>query len=720
MGWVRVELAGTLGEHTASWDELNERYYRGHPFFDSRFVEALLKHMGSGTECLFIHRAHQQIDGMVILRPRSAGVWTQFSPSQAQCLPVLVKTWEDLVSLFEALPGQVWAYELLKQDPDFLPAGDMSSFSLSRTTPHALTINVSLSSDFDTYWNSRSRNLIKNMRRYERRVIDSFGAPKLTIISERDLLQSAVARYGDIESKGWKGVQGTAIHATNVQGRFYEEVFRAYGMTNQATVYEYWFGDMLAASRLVIHTSEMAIILKTAYDESLSQFAPGRLLLKAVLEHMFENRLSRSVEFYTDASEDQLAWATGQRRIFHVMRFRSTGAAKTYETLRSIKAKWVAAKSCLLSSRPRAEPLVGELKFVGCSELDASAAKLFDGPARDSFDLSLPWYALLEAAATPSGQSMVMESLHRNGKAIAVLPWLILARRGGAVLRSPTTFYSSLYRPILSEEATQADLVFMLRQAIERFGVGWVRLDLMAVEDPIFARMEDALGCIGLKVHRHFCHGNWYLPVNGRSYEQYFQGLSSQVRHTVLRRRRKFFAEGRGTLSLFTQVDDIDAAIRDWNAIYGASWKKPEPFTGFMPGLIQLCAEKGWLRMGLAKLDGIPIAAQIWIVNGGRASIYKLAYDERYARYSAGTLLTDFLMRQALDVDRVQEVDYLVGDDRYKKDWMSHRRERWGMVAYNPRRVMGLYGLGREYAIRALKGTCKPTKTLLPKGMKPD
>jgi hypothetical protein len=35
------------------------------------------------------------------------------------------------------------------------------------------------------------------------------------------------------------------------------------------------------------------------------------------------------------------------------------------------------------------------------------------------------------------------------------------------------------------------------------------------------------------------------------------------------------------------------------------------------------------------------------------------------------------MLEHALGGDKVSEVDYLTGDDNYKSNWMSHRRERW-------------------------------------------
>jgi hypothetical protein len=61
------------------------------------------------------------------------------------------------------------------------------------------------------------------------------------------------------------------------------------------------------------------------------------------------------------------------------------------------------------------------------------------------------------------------------------------------------------------------------------------------------------------------------------------------------------------------------------------------------------------------------------------------------------------LMEHVFETDKVSEVDYLIGDDPYKNTWMSARRERWGIVAYNPRSPHGLAGLSYESLGRAVK-----------------
>ena len=70
------------------------------------------------------------------------------------------------------------------------------------------------------------------------------------------------------------------------------------------------------------------------------------------------------------------------------------------------------------------------------------------------------------------------------------------------------------------------------------------------------------------------------------------------------------------------------------------------------------------------------------------------------------------LMKHVLAHDNVTEVDFLTGDDLYKKNWMSHRRERWGIIAYNPKTLGGAAGFLREVLGRALRPVILSLQTL--------
>lgn len=325
------------------------------------------------------------------------------------------------------------------------------------------------------------------------------------------------------------------------------------------------------------------------------------------------------------------------------------------------------------------------------SELPQACMSLFNVAEQASFDLGADWFRLMVGTALPERSDPRFCVLAYGEEIRCILPVLV----GSTQVTGLTTFYSSLYRPLVTLDVRPDELARVFRGVIDDTGASSVRLDAMDPLHPSYELTLKALSLAGLKPASFFAFGNWYQSVAGVAFESYFKTLPSRTRNTVKRRGKKFTASG-GRLEIVTESQALDSAIRAWVQIYQSSWKVQEPYPEFMPGLVHLCARKGWLRMGLAYYNDVPIAAQIWIVSHGRAAIYKLAYDESFAEHSAGTLLTAHLMSHVLDVDKVQEVDYLIGDDAYKKEWMNQRRERRGIVAYNLRSIRGAIGFGMQ------------------------
>ena len=224
---------------------------------------------------------------------------------------------------------------------------------------------------------------------------------------------------------------------------------------------------------------------------------------------------------------------------------------------------------------------------------------------------------------------------------------------------------------------------------------------------PSFHSAVRALRRAGLLVECTFHSGTWYEDTASLSFADYVAARPSQLRNTWRRKRRRVEEDGRLTKAFFTGISGIDQAVTDYQTIYAASWKPPEEFPGFIPELIRLAAALGALRLGIYYIDGVPAAAQFWILWHGRAVIYKLAHDRRYDDLSLGTLLTMEMIEQVLHDDRPSEITLGRGDDPYKRLWLPKRRERWGITAANFRTRRGLsLGLKREMAkaVHRLRG----------------
>lgn len=325
-------------------------------------------------------------------------------------------------------------------------------------------------------------------------------------------------------------------------------------------------------------------------------------------------------------------------------------------------------------------------------------------PAHTDVFGTLAWFENLEACGLDAHQQAGSFCQWWVAQDAASAQLVCLPLLVGSRLTALSNYYSSLYAPLVfaagapqaGESPVTASVWITLARALRQHPQRWPTLmfDPLDLQAPFFAGMREALRTVGYVVDTYFCFGNWYLLVNGRTFSGYFEGLPSALRHSIERGRRRLTRQGVWRVEIHqTPGSTLDAAIQDFEAVYSASWKGQEPNTRFIPALAHMAAQLGWLRLGVLTLDGQPIAAQLWLVKDGKANIFKLAYVSGFERFSAGSVLSAALMQHVIDVDQVHEVDYLTGDDAYKRDWMSHRRQRWGLVAFDWRTPKGLWAL---------------------------
>lgn len=349
--------------------------------------------------------------------------------------------------------------------------------------------------------------------------------------------------------------------------------------------------------------------------------------------------------------------------------------------------------------------------FAGFDALPDHALNMLAAAGDECFFDGLNWFQSFSRYALDPGDQVRIYCVEDSSSSVGfqlILPMLV--RNTPQRLWKPrklcslSNYYSSLFGPVSNGTVVQKAAQELMR-TIASESPRWDQIELRPLDHDslLFGLLIESLQAAGFVVQTYFCFGNWYLKVQDRSFEQYFLGLPPILKNTVNRKQKKLDKSGRAKLEIVTGGDLLEYAIEAFERVYRASWKNPEPYPEFVPGLIRTCAKTGALRLGLIHVDGQPAAAQLWIVQNRSALIYKLAYDEQFEELSVGTILTAALMKHVIDVDKVVEVDYLTGDDAYKKNWMSHRRERWGILAMNPRTPLGALAIVRHVGGRAIK-----------------
>ncbi|KPL67479.1 hypothetical protein SZ64_04790 [Erythrobacter sp. SG61-1L] len=290
--------------------------------------------------------------------------------------------------------------------------------------------------------------------------------------------------------------------------------------------------------------------------------------------------------------------------------------------------------------------------------LDLASAAPFD---------RVEWFTLLEE----EGGLRPFIALAAEGSHAAALP---LMQQGGTLVPL-ANWYSFLWRPLATPGANQPALLEAIARDLSTKNSRMVLWPLPD-EDRSATMLAAAFRAAGWVVIRQECDTNHILRLSGRSYQAYLASRPGPLRTTLKRKAKKLEVE------IHSAFDP--AAWGAYQEIYSASWKPAEG----KPAMLRRFAEQegaaGRLRLGIARHEGRPLAAQFWTVEAGTAFIHKLAHVEEAVPLSAGTVLTAALFERVIDTDQVEIVDFGTGNDPYKNMWMEETRKRYRLECLRP------------------------------------
>lgn len=198
-----------------------------------------------------------------------------------------------------------------------------------------------------------------------------------------------------------------------------------------------------------------------------------------------------------------------------------------------------------------------------------------------------------------------------------------------------------------------------------------------------------------------FAHfGNWHAPVAGLDWEHWLAARPGALRSTIRRKLARAERDGAGLALIAGGAALEEEGIAAYATVYAASWKEPEFYPRFAAHLMRAAAAAGALRLALLKRDGQAVAAQLWLVAGGVATVHKLAHGEAARALSPGTVLTALTVRHLIECEHVAALDFGRGDDPYKAGWTTERRQRIGVLLAPPLHPAGMTALARHAAGR--------------------
>ena len=332
---------------------------------------------------------------------------------------------------------------------------------------------------------------------------------------------------------------------------------------------------------------------------------------------------------------------------------------------------------------------------------------LAETPHRSLYHLRELWES---AAGTivPDPESLVVLQMRRGGApaAIALLQRSIRSRFGVKLRQWHVPKHVEVPpRGFLAAPGVSgAEIVAAIKRTLRgKVAGGWDVLSLSGVLDA--APVSDViasppgLSIVGL---RKTCDA----IVCGATYEDMLAGFSRNFRSNLSKARNKLAKEAEVEFRSTTDPARVRAGFDEFVEIEASGWKgakgsgtamklHPEVLA-YYRRLLDRLAGRGVVVSNCLRVGGRPIASQMCLKVDGTLHLYKLAYDEAWARVAPGNMLLEWVVKKGIAEGDVKEVDIL-GNPRWFRDWRPVSRNVHDVHLFNTTPV----GLAVHAAMRA-------------------
>jgi len=298
-----------------------------------------------------------------------------------------------------------------------------------------------------------------------------------------------------------------------------------------------------------------------------------------------------------------------------------------------------------------------------------------------------PAFAL---AATPvfgrRAGAVVVWSGGAPRRLLGLFPARVETRRYGLrlpVLLGWTHAYAPLGVPLVEREAAEPAIAAWLAHLSAAAELpGLLLLPFLPQEGAFAAALETVLRREQMRSADFNCHRRALLAPRGDRARYVEQALGSR-RHKELRRLGRRLADLGAVLFVAAEEPaDVAAAIEDFLVIEASGWKGKagtaaaghEDLRRFVRKAAAALAAERKISVSRVLLDGRAIAAAIVLRSGTGAWFWKIAYDEAFARFSPGAMLTAALTDELADEATIASTDSCATADHPMIDHLWRER----------------------------------------------
>ena len=294
-----------------------------------------------------------------------------------------------------------------------------------------------------------------------------------------------------------------------------------------------------------------------------------------------------------------------------------------------------------------------------------------------------PAFALAAAPAfAPDAGALLVWSATSPRRLLGFFPARVEKRRYGfnlPLLIGLTHPYGPLGVPLVEREAAEPVIAAWLAHLAADVALPGLALLPFLTENGAFATaLEPILRRAQMPFADFDRHQRALLAPTGERSLYVEHALSHHRRKELRRQWRRLSEAGAVVLSAAADAAAVGAAIDHFLALEAAGWKgrvgtaaaDDQNLQRFVRKAVSGLAAEGKVTIDRLFVDGCAIAAAIVLRSGRSAWFWKIAYDEAFARFSPGVMLSVALTEELVADVSVVRADFL--RDRRSSDDRSH------------------------------------------------
>lgn len=320
--------------------------------------------------------------------------------------------------------------------------------------------------------------------------------------------------------------------------------------------------------------------------------------------------------------------------------------------------------------------------IAGLQQLQSDWASLLTQAARPRFYHAYGWWLAYLGHLESNPDSMYFFLFRDAHGAVAILPMQLRfgwrygmpCRELGSPEHPHLPMHDMLYRPNADVDAMFTQLRESLRS---EHSLGWdmMRFTMLPSESPLNRLSQEPAATVRSDPP---CS---YIPCD-TSYEQLFESFSKNFRNNLKKARSRLEKTAGANYLVVTDLDELRRYFDDFLRIEASGWKgstgsgtaialDPQ-LMNFYRDLINQFSPQRHVCLNFLRVGDQVIAACFCLLDRDTLYVYKIAYDEAWARLSPGQLLLERVIRDGTDFGRYRCVN-LISDAAWHRGWQPRQ-----------------------------------------------